>query len=1168
MQSGIADFENRMRKAYGKFYKSVTVGKEHDTRGRFIQHVIQEGLGYPEDCYLNEKDWADILLLDRPPVGIAPKGSREPRFRGVFPIVIIETKEFNTPNNKLLTKENYDQASGYARKTRAVTRYTCLTNFKRFAIWEVSAPNSVSQVPKPIVDVDLEAEHHHSVFSSKLRELACISYEEVLRTYDDFAVSASIDLSSDENFNLFTSVVKWKILDETLIPLFRTLAEKLLDEYQDYETKHKQFAYLKNANNASGSADRISVGDIDRQIRLLESSYQGAIRLHDNYVRWELTVYSPVSKAKKEERIEKFARETSYTLLSRMLLVRIAESKGLLRQKLSDGGLLSAVGLITQVNEAFKHVLYLAFKDARYIYEHLFLDGIYDWYWEKDGLLNSALKKCLWYLNQYDFSNIKRDVFKHVYQHHMSLLERKRIGEYYTPDEVVWYILDRVGIVSSEDLRQIKILDPACGSGTFLIETINRVKEMAINLSPKEILYMVAGRKGETAREKGNVFGFDIMPFAVYLCESNLLFQVINEIAAIKKKDPSFALDKFQVYRTNSLLPISQEQKMDAYLADIDSEEIESVRRMVFDKVIGNPPYVEVENLRDKKKEILHDLKTMFPSVKTPKGRLELYIAFLARSVTWLKSGGKLGFIVSSKFLSTQNGKWLRELILNECVIEEIVDLMRVHVFEQDVYPLILILRKEQNSEVRNNNCINVRILLTDQLSFLNEIKTAEIRDSPDYDIKAKFICYSVPQLWFKSNFGSVFELNCSRTLKRMRDKVTDPASTLPLNKIMDVRQGVIAGGDQKWRERLRQLGLDEYGQNFTVTEADLCKVPASDRPYLKKLVNGDSVGSFVSNWRTHPLYLVYDPEHLTAPREPSVFEQDEKLILMAKPRFLQASLDHDSIYVTNDTYIARWRDDAEYKPNIKYMLALLNSKVLDLFYKIRHCEYVRGGWFVRYGVFFDELPIKKVNADQEKEIVSLVDRIVKTRTDIVTAEEAFASKLKMLKASRAPTTTGGLSTLIDLTHRTGGDKIVERISTQDQIISFNKDKTCAIKCTSKEAAGFVYELIKEEFASLKNRTLDEVMALIKLPTNAASLHIVQKYIRKTGKTLERAEKELATLRELLDEKVADIYGLGDEINLIRNALKVISGDIVSDGGQSKKAAAAASLKSNASDLV
>jgi type I restriction-modification system DNA methylase subunit len=1144
LSSETASFVNRVKKAYEEFYKSVTVGKEHDVRARFIRHVIIDGLGYPEDCYLNEKDWADIWLLDRKPVGGPTRRDKDVSRLRILPTVIIETKDFDLPNDKLASRENLSQVFGYALKTRAATRYVGLTNFKRLMIWRFESPYDLDHPSKPIADVNLEAELRHSVFSSRLQELVRIGYEEILKTYDDFAVSANIDLANDENFNLFSAIVKWKILDENLIPVFRSLAGKLFEEYQSYLDKSKRLEYLKQIAKSGGDA-KISVADIDRQMRLLESSYEAAITFASNYDRWEHTVYSPSSTAKKEERLDRFARETAYTLLSRLLLVRIAESKNLLRQKLSDGGLISALNLITQVNEAFKHLLHLAFSDARYIYEHLFLDGLYDWYWQKNGELNAAIKKCLWFLNQYDFSNVRRDVFKHVYQHHMDSEERKKIGEYYTPDEVVCYILDKVSFESSRDLRQVKLIDPACGSGTFLVEAINRAKESASSLSPKEVIFMVAGRKSGDTREKGNIFGFDIMPFAVYLCESNLLFQLIKEITAVKVKEPHFNLDKFQVYRTNSLLPPSAEEKMDAFIADVETGETETIRRMKFRCVVGNPPYVEVENLRDKKAEMIRDLKTMHPELKKKIiGRLELYIAFLARSILWLEEGGKLGFIVPAKFLSTQNGQWLRELILDQCVIEEIVDLMRVQVFKQDVYPLILILRKESNEAIRNANDITVKIVSVDDLSLLKEVENQEAVNAPEYKASQKFMCYKIPQSWFKSNPRSIFEINSSSTLKQIRDRMTDSTTTLPLQAVMDIRQGVIAGGNRRWEDRLKKLGLPEYGENFTVEEKDLPNVPASDRVFLKKLVNGGSVGEFVSNWKSHPLYIVYDKDHLTAPREESVFEQKEKLILMAKPRYLQASLDYDSTYVTNDTYVARWRENPEYKPDIKYLLGLMNSKVLDLFYKIRHCEYVRGGWFVRYGIFFDELPIKKADANEEKEIVAIVDQLIDARTKTLDHEQILTSFASMVNASNVATVTAGLSTIVDLKSRKGGNELVESLSLHDRTVYFNKQKTASIRCVSENAARFVFELMKESFETLKNRTLDEVMSLAKLPADHDGLQRVEGYIKQKKQGITKLDKKIEQLKQKLDEKVAEIYGLQGQIGVIRNALRTISGEV------------------------
>jgi len=154
-----------------------------------------------------------------------------------------------------------------------------------------------------------------------------------------------------------------------------------------------------------------------------------------------------------------------------------------------------------------------------------------------------------------------------------------------------------------------------------------------------------------------------------------------------------------------------------------------------------------------------------------------------------------------------------------------------------------------------------------------------------------------------------------------------------------------------------------------------------------------------------------------------------------------------------------------------------------------------------------------------------------------------------MLNTSKAATTTGGLSTIVDLKHRAGGDKLVERIWIRGRTIYFNKEKTASIRCVSEDAAKFVFELMKEKFETLKNRTLDEVMSSVKLPKDNQSLQQVQKYVKRRNRIIKRSARQVGKLKEQLDEKVAEIYGLRGQIDVIRNALKVISGKIIVENG-------------------
>ena len=205
MEEGL---ENRIRNAYARFLKSVVPeASEHDVRARFIQHFIHKGLGYPEKCYINEKKWADIWLLDKK-VQAVPKKEKEFYRLQTLPIVVIETKNINTKNKELSQEGNIIQAFKYIAP--GATRYVALTNFKRFILWHIGDSLKPQPLKKAIADVDIEAEITHATFGSQLNHLIPICFEEISKVYDDFAASPNINLGEPKNFEAFTKIVKWK----------------------------------------------------------------------------------------------------------------------------------------------------------------------------------------------------------------------------------------------------------------------------------------------------------------------------------------------------------------------------------------------------------------------------------------------------------------------------------------------------------------------------------------------------------------------------------------------------------------------------------------------------------------------------------------------------------------------------------------------------------------------------------------------------------------------------------------------------------------------------------------------------------------------------------------------------------------------------------------------
>lgn len=1140
----MSSFADGLRKAYRDFYKSIVPGgKEHDIRMRFIHHVIWKGFGYPERCVINEKNRTDIWLLDKE--AMAKKKGK------IFPIVVIETKDFNRVDDRALpSKENIRQAFSYA--VYGATRYIVLTNFKRFILWRAEDPD-------PIADLNLYAEALTIPLVSKINELIPINYEEILRVYDDFSISINIDLADSSNFETFTNLVKWKLLDELLIPQFRRLAENLAKNHALYEQEQEKIEELKNRfrkEAKENSSTWQNVVDLERKLQTLKRVNTDAIRFNECYMEWERMVYPPTDKTKSEERLERFIKETAYTMLSRIILIRMGEdlSKGkkddevILAQKISNGGLIKMLSLITRVNEAFKQILRFAFEDAEPMYKRLFMEGVYDWYWEGDGELNQAFKKALWHINHFNFAGMERDTFKNIYQYHMDRDERRKIGEYYTPDEVVKYILDKVGYAEDKELRGLRVLDPGSGSGTFILEAALRLRKRLnkLGLSSKEILYAIAG-KPDTKREFGYIFGFDINPFAVYLSEANFLLHLMREIQSARK-ERGFKLDKFQIYRTNTLEPPLEIRRLDAALIGVplEAEEISIVKRSKFGFVVGNPPYVRAHRLtRDERKGINTNLKKAFPEI-LGKGellstrQLDLYIVFTAYAISWLKEGGHFGFILSGKFLTSKNGEWLRRLILDTCAIEEIVDVMRVkEIFKtQDVYPIILVLRREPDEVKRRNNEVNVKVVLKDDINLLEALREAECPSNPQYASKRHFLTYTIPQRLFEENPSKEFQIYTSKPIKPIRDKIADPKTTTSLGSILLIDRGVERGGGDKWEKRLKTLNLKEYGKNFITKRLDISSVPHADRSLLKKVIDGNSVGEFISDWRGE--YLCYDVEWLNNPRNPDLFEKRQKLIIPRRATFLKASIDTDMFYTLDDVYTSHVKQDAGYKPDLRYLLGLLNSTILDFYHKIRYMTRLQADWFDYYDYTLSTLPIKRVNSKDEEQVVSLVNQIVKKKREISNVKSLLDSVYALIESSGAPACRAGLSRLVG--KREGGDEKIERVQQKGSTLLFNRGKTIKLKCVSEDAASFIKEILKEHFEEIRGERLNDTLSKLKFPEHEVALKTVLRYRKNIESRVRRLHSKLSELKENLDVKVAALYGLSEkEYTLIKQVSHLIS---------------------------
>ncbi|HEY4759544.1 MAG TPA: N-6 DNA methylase [Thermoguttaceae bacterium] len=260
------------------------------------------------------------------------------------------------------------------------------------------------------------------------------------------------------------------------------------------------------------------------------------------------------------------------------------------------------------------------------------------------------------------------DLLKSLYQELFPRTLRRQLGEYYTPDWLARHVLDRVGYTGEVQQR---LLDPACGSGTFLMMAIKRIRSA---WASRHIDKSPTSSKAALCRHiLSNVVGIDLNPLAAMTARANYLIAI------------------------HDLLPLAGPWEIPVFLGDsiLDVPLLNNLKQEQFDVVVGNPPWIAWDNLPADYREATKPLWERYglfslsgSEARHGGGKKDLSILMLyAVADRYLKTGGRLGFVITQTIFQTKgagdgfrrfrlgsDGEWLS--------VKQVDDLVDVRPFQ------------------------------------------------------------------------------------------------------------------------------------------------------------------------------------------------------------------------------------------------------------------------------------------------------------------------------------------------------------------------------------------------------------------------------------------------------------------------------------------------------
>ncbi|MFA5293035.1 MAG: TaqI-like C-terminal specificity domain-containing protein [Phycisphaerae bacterium] len=614
-----------------------------------------------------------------------------------------------------------------------------------------------------------------------------------------------------------------------------------------------------------------------------------------------------------------------------------------------------------------------------------------------DDVLKQILKDLYYPHSPYEFSVMPAEILGNVYEQflgkvirltasHQAKVEekpevKKAGGVYYTPSYIVDYIVkNTVGKLcegkTPKQIEKIKILDPACGSGSFLIgayqylldwhrdwyvgEDTMRLPRCARNDASssrrrlnKSVYQGKGGQWFLTIEEKkrillNNIFGVDIDSQATEVTKLSLLLKVLeNETQEslrlfheralpdlgdnIKCGNSLIGPDFYQNQQMTFGFDEEQQRKINAF--DWQKEFAPIFKQGGFDAVIGNPPYIQLSMSAYYDEDVNQYLSHNYSSSM---GRLNTYGFFIEKALRILVGkDGLLSFIVPNTILTQEYYQSLRQQILQYQLNN--ITTYNFPVFQRAVVETTVFVIKKHS---QNKNVVN--IVECDNKSMSYQMRKIQQKTFLKSHNNAFLVKVDLRDLAFKEKL----------------DKVG-----LQLGNICNLNQAIALKYD-----RSKSLFKKNAGSNY------------------KRVLDGRNIQRYTLEW--DGTYLAYNTKNIHSCKRTDIFEADGKILFRRVGSSLIATYDDAKFYALNTLVVIT--PFVQTKDSLKYILGILNSRLMNYYY-VKHLKSTKKIFSEIQARQISQIPICVIDFSRPDEVkkhdkmVSLVEEMLELHKKINT---------------------------------------------------------------------------------------------------------------------------------------------------------------------------------------